>query len=154
MTMVLFMDSFAILVGIISNIPRILKYHTSHHLYFLWPFINIFSQGSTFMIVSMAFERYFASRNPLPTHQVSFQNIKPKTYRFSSYFSQVPILRTGLIIVTTHIFQIVMYQGDSRKEQQTDALYSITKQLALKKQFLTPPPPQILSKLFSKKFHF
>ena len=87
MTMVLFMDSFAILVGIISNIPRILKYHTSHHLYFLWPFINIFSQGSTFMIVSMAFERYFASRNPLPTHLVSFQNIKPKTYRFSSYIS-------------------------------------------------------------------
>ena len=104
MTIVLFMDSFAILVGIISNIPRILKYHTSHHLYFLWPFINIFSQGSTFMIVSMAFERYFASRNPLPTHQVSFQNIKPKLDTKFKHFQS----RFSFLMLFVHLFFCVL----------------------------------------------
>ena len=136
MTMVLFMDSFAILVGIISNIPRILKYHTSHHLYFLWPFINIFSQGSTFMIVSMAFERYFASRNPLPTHQVSFQNIKPKTYRFFSYFSQIPILHTGLIIVTNHNLQIVQIGWVVENNDFGCGAFKFLKFSSYKKQFM------------------
>ena len=74
MAMVLFMDSFAIFVEIFIKLPRIFENYNDMHaimqVYFLWPFCDIFRQGSTFMIVSMAFERYFASRNPLSTHQV------------------------------------------------------------------------------------
>jgi hypothetical protein len=72
MTMVLLIDSFAILSGIAFKMPRIFKKDNSYQFYFLRPLGVIFNQGSAFMILSMAFERYFASRNPLSTHQVSF----------------------------------------------------------------------------------